>query len=86
MSPFTTTTEAVCSSGSSENATTSPQSLVLTGPGFDVTVLPGEECTFSATSGDQAGSYVAKNVNVAFIRTAGEDAWSIANFTIARSP
>jgi hypothetical protein len=88
MSPFTATAEAACFSGSGslDSGSTTVESLVLTGPGFDVTIPPSAEATFTATSGDHAGSYVAKNVNVAFVGAPGGDAWTITNFTIARSP
>lgn len=84
--PFAMTTEGACTKGTFETGTNEVEQLTLTGPGFSVTVAPGEQGTFTATSGEDAGVYVAKNVNVQFVGAMGGDAWSVTDFTIERGP
>lgn len=83
-SPFTATYESYCSTGDFENGSNDVETLTLTWTDGTITVLPGQEESFTVASGEDAGAYVAKNVNIQYIGAPGGDAWSITNFTIAR--
>jgi hypothetical protein len=87
-SPFAAWTRGkfCASSGTAWESSFEAKTLALSGPGFSVTLQPGEAATFNAPSGEHAGTYVAKNVNIAWVGPGGGDAWMITNFTIARAP
>jgi hypothetical protein len=61
--------------------------LDLKGPGFSVSIDPGQEETFTATSGPQAGSYRAKNDQIEEVNQSGHtDPFYRLIFSIARAP
>ncbi len=59
--------------------------LDLEGPGFSVSIDPGQEGTFTATSGPHAGSYRARNDEISNVMS-GSGPYAILNFGIARAP
>lgn len=85
MAPFSPAFDELCGTGQFPDGINDVLTLTLGEPGATVTVLPGQEGTFTVGAGEDAGAYSAENVNIQFVGAPGGDAWSITNFTVARA-
>lgn len=85
VAPFQLEISNVCQVGAFPEPGTVVQEVEVSGPGFDVVVSPSSKAMFTATSGSDAGSYTARNINTQQQFAAGGDAWNLMNFSIERA-
>jgi hypothetical protein len=75
--PFAYEFESKCSTGAFPDGYRAPNTLLLSGMGFDVRIEPAQTVGFTVPAGAEAGAYSVHNVNVTFIGYAGGDAVAV---------
>jgi hypothetical protein len=83
--PFAYDFESQCTTGEFPDGYRSPNTVLLSGTGFDVRIEPGQTVAFTASGGEQAGAYSFENVNATFIGYPGGDAASEFNVELVRA-